>query len=52
MATFFIAAALSTLGYLVWLAMGIVGLIEGILYLTKSDEDFEQIYVVGKKPWF
>ena len=52
MATFFIAATLSSLGYLVWLAMGIVGLIEGVMYLTKSDDEFEQIYVVGKKPWF
>ena len=32
--------------------MGIVGLIEGIIYLTKSDAEFEQTYVVGRKPWF
>ncbi len=32
--------------------MGIIGLIEGILYLTKSDEDFVQTYVAGKKGWF
>ena len=31
---------------------GIVGLIEGIIYLTKSDEDFYQTYQVGKKGWF
>ncbi|MCB9833367.1 MAG: TM2 domain-containing protein [Planctomycetes bacterium] len=30
----------------------IVGLVEGIIYLTKSDEDFEDIYINGKKPWF
>ena len=33
-------------------AMGIVGLIEGIIYLTKSDEEFYNTYQVGKKPWF
>ncbi len=33
-------------------AMGVIGLIEGILYLTKSDEQFVQEYVVNKKPWF
>ena len=33
-------------------ALGVIALIEGIIYLTKSDEEFEQIYVVGKKPWF
>lgn len=32
-------------------AVGLLGLIEGILYLTKSDEDFYREYVVGKKPW-
>lgn len=32
--------------------MGIIGLIEGIMYLTKSDEDFYQTYGVEKKGWF
>ena len=30
----------------------IVGFIEGIIYLTKSDEEFYNTYQVGKKPWF
>ncbi|HJZ54451.1 MAG TPA: NINE protein [Gemmataceae bacterium] len=33
-------------------AAGIIGLIEGIIYLTKSDADFVQTYQVGKKEWF
>lgn len=40
-----------TFGTLAWV-VGIVGLIEGILYLTKSDEDFAATYVNGKKGWF
>jgi TM2 domain-containing membrane protein YozV len=32
--------------------MGIIGLVEGIIYLSKSDEDFYEIYVVEKKGWF
>jgi TM2 domain-containing membrane protein YozV len=32
--------------------IAIIGLIEGIIYLTKSDEEFHRIYIVGKKPWF
>ena len=40
-----------TCGYGVGL-MGLVGLIEGIIYLTKSDEDFVATYVTGKKEWF
>jgi TM2 domain-containing membrane protein YozV len=30
----------------------VVGIIEGIIYLTKSDEEFVQTYIVNKKPWF
>lgn len=32
--------------------MGLIGLIEGIIYLTKSDADFKRIYSDGKKGWF
>ncbi|PKV49188.1 TM2 domain-containing membrane protein YozV [Aquimarina sp. MAR_2010_214] len=31
---------------------GIIGLIEGIMYLVKSDDEFYQTYQVNKKPWF
>ena len=31
---------------------GIIGLIEGIIYLTKSDEDFVKTYITGKRGWF
>jgi TM2 domain-containing membrane protein YozV len=30
----------------------VTGIIEGIVYLTKSDEDFYRTYIVGKKEWF
>ncbi len=30
----------------------VIGLIEGIIYLTKTDEEFHRIYVVEKKAWF
>ena len=40
-----------TLGMLGFVS-GIIGLIEGILYLTKSDEEFVATYVNGKKGWF
>ena len=30
----------------------LVGLIEGIIYLTKSDEEFVATYVEGRKGWF
>jgi TM2 domain-containing membrane protein YozV len=33
-------------------AMSIIGLIEGILYLTRSDEEFIQRYGVNHKSWF
>ncbi len=31
---------------------GIIGLVEGIIYLTKSDEEFVATYINGKKGWF
>jgi TM2 domain-containing membrane protein YozV len=52
------------LGYtsegIIWLSVfftcgiltSLLGLIEGIIYLTKSDEEFYQTYQVGKKAWF
>lgn len=30
----------------------VVGVVEGIIYLTKSDEEFFNTYQAGKKPWF
>lgn len=40
-----------TLGY-GGIAMALVGLIEGIIYLTKSDEEFIRIYVSTRRVWF
>ncbi|ADV68500.1 TM2 domain-containing protein [Deinococcus maricopensis] len=58
--TFFLS--LLTLGFgaillvplmgLVSTAIAVIGLVEGVLYLTKSDADFQREYLVGKKPWF
>jgi TM2 domain-containing membrane protein YozV len=31
---------------------GVIGLVEGIIYLTKSDEEFVRTYVQNKKGWF
>ena len=30
----------------------IVAIIEGIVYLSKSQSEFEQVYVYGKREWF
>jgi len=32
--------------------MWVIGLIEGIVYLTRSDEEFIRTYVIEKKSWF
>ena len=31
---------------------GVIGLAEGIIYLTKTDEDFYQTYMLNQKGWF
>ena len=38
-------------GFLILMATGIFGVIEGIIYLTKSDEEFYETYQTNKKPW-
>jgi len=48
---FMLLVSVLTIGLLSWV-MGIIGLIEGILYLTKTDEEFVATYVNGKKGWF
>ena len=30
----------------------LVGLIEGIIYITKTEQDFVNTYITNKKPWF
>lgn len=34
------------------MATSLIGLIEGIVYLTKSDEEFVATYVENKRAWF
>ena len=34
------------------IAINIIGIIEGVMYLTKTDEEFSQTYILGKKGWF
>ena len=33
-------------------AGGIIGIVEGIMYLIKNEEQFYQEYIVQKKAWF
>lgn len=34
------------------IAMQVIGLVEGIIYLTKTDEEFYQIYAIERRQWF
>lgn len=34
------------------IAVAIIGIVEGVIYLTKSDEEFSNTYIINKKPWF
>ena len=40
------------IGVIPLLALGVVAFVEAIIYLTKTDADFERIYVQHKKAWF
>jgi len=46
-----ILGGLVTCGISSWV-IAIIGIIEGILYLTKSDAEFVRTYVEGRKEWF
>ena len=47
-----IVTTIILIGIVGLLAIGTICLIEGILYLTKSDEEFHETYVVNRKSWF
>jgi TM2 domain-containing membrane protein YozV len=34
------------------MVMHVIGLVEGIIYLTKTDEEFVRVYVDGRREWF
>ena len=43
-----------TVGWILFLpplVMAIIALIEAIMYISKSDEEFQEIYVDNEKPW-
>ena len=40
------------IGFFLIMVPPIIGLIEGIIYLTKSDEEFIYTYQTNKKGWF
>lgn len=53
----FIMLAVSILGSLFTFGlagavMGIIAIVEGIIYLTRSQSEFEAIYVTSKREWF
>ena len=34
------------------IVMSVIGIAEGIIYLTKTDQEFIETYVINKKGWF
>ena len=47
-----IALVIVFVGIAVLFAIGVLTLIEAILYIAKSDEEFHETYVVNQRPWF
>lgn len=37
---------------MIYPVMHIIGIIEGVIYLTRTDEEFVRLYVDGRKEWF
>jgi hypothetical protein len=40
------------IGFFGLMAIGIICLVEAIIYLTKPQDQFTYTYVLNKKPWF
>lgn len=55
--TAFIMLAVSIIGGIITLGLAsavieVISIIEGVIYLTKSQTDFDEIYVKNKREWF
>ena len=53
----FIMLAVTVIGGIVSLGLAtavveVIAIIEGVIYLTKSQSEFDQLYVVNKRDWF
>ena len=47
-----VLTAILLIGFIFLTIVGVIAFIEFIIYLTKSDEEFDRIYVQGRKSWF
>jgi len=47
-----VATSCLIIGFFIAAIAGLIGFIEGIIYLTKTDQEFYQTYQVNKRPWF
>lgn len=46
------ATSCLVVGIFILIPISIISFVEGIIYLTKSDRDFYEIYQKNKRPWF
>ena len=46
-----ILGGILTLSVASW-AIWVIAIVEGIFYLSKSQSEFEQMYVINKREWF
>lgn len=47
-----VAMLLASCTFVLMFPMALLGLVEGIIYLTRTDADFHRIYVQGRRGWF
>ena len=51
--TLYVSTIIGSCAFLIGpIVMGVIALIEGIMYLTKDDAEFQATYVAGDKAWF
>ena len=52
LASIFLTIITCGIAFPLMLVPSIISIIEGIMYLTKSDEEFVNTYITNKRPWF
>jgi len=50
--SFWLGFGAPAIGILIWFLLVLIALIEGIIYLTKSNEEFEELYIRQHRDWF
>ena len=50
--SFLVISIIPLVFFMILIILRIIAIIEGIIYLKKSDEEFDRVYTIEKRKWF